>query len=171
MQMVKRFLLILAAFWVALLLFAPWRELYFYAEKQLTPYQIQLRDATIEEIPGGLRLLHPELYWQGIDLARIDRITFRTILLVSELRGEKLSIQKAFQRFAPVTVKRFLLRYYLWSPRQISIRLEGSFGILEGHYDIPQRALRLTLVKEEKINALRPYMKHRNGVWVYERRF
>jgi hypothetical protein len=169
--MVKRGLVILVGLWFGILLFTPWKELYFYLENQLKPRGIVLGGEKVEELPYGFRLLHPVIYLKGARVGTVRELTFRTLLFASDLKAEWVSVTESLQRFIPTNIDRIALRYVLWNPTYVSLHAEGTFGSARGELDLQKKRLFLKLEKVGEIKHLRPYLKKIDGVWTYEYSF
>ena len=169
--MVRRLFVIILALWAGILLFAPWKELYYQTERILEKRQVILADEELREIPAGLRILHPRILWNGFPVAQLKEAKFRTLLFASELSGNGLIPEKTLQRLLPAVPERFVIRYELWRPKRLSLLLNGPFGRAEGEYDLREKRLRLRLTDPKEIRELKPHLKKIDGVWIYERQF
>ena len=171
MQMVMRTLLVIIVALLALVLFAPKKELYYLLEQRLAKADIVLTDERIRETPLGLEIEHPTILFKGAEVAQIERVELTVALLRNTLRIHKLHAAPGMERIIPVSITVATALYSPIRPRSIELSLRGSFGEARGSYDLARRLLHLEIVKEGDLDPLRPYLKKKNGRWIYEKRF
>ena len=171
MHMVKKVLLIFAALWVSLILFAPKQELYYLLEHQLQKEGIILSQERIQETALGLEIENAIVSVQGIEVGEVKRIRFWTLLLYSQVDLVGFESSPGIRKMADINLERAKLRHAVWHPLTLSLEAEGNFGVVDGEIDLSRRTLRLRWQKVGEISLFRPYLKKEKGAWVYERRF
>lgn len=171
MQMVRKIFLVFLTAAIALVLFAPKRELYYLLQKKLQQEGIVLDQRQLAEKPFGLDLKGVKLYWHGLNLGSFDELEVRTYLVYNRIEGQVFKISPAMQRFVKLSIKDLKIQYRLWDPLHLLIDAEGSFGHIHGLYDLKGKILRLHWIRVGKIENLRPYLKRDKEGWYYERKF
>lgn len=171
MQMVKKILVILLAFWIAMILLAPKRDLYFFAQKKLQKSGILLRAATTKENPFGLTLEELRISYKGLTLGTWKEVHVWTLIFYSEIDAEDFVPSAMLQHLFEGTIGEMRLRYSLVHPRRITLILSGSLGTAKGWIDLKKRTIFLQWTKIGKLGSLRNYLKHDKRGWHYERQF
>lgn len=172
MQMVIRLFIYGLTALLALVLFAPKKELYFLLEKELQSRHVVLADESLKESPFGLTLQDLRIRVDGAEVAELDRITLRTFLLYNRLTLQGLRPAPGMERLLPITVEKGMATYTLLHPTRLQLDLQGSFGKAKGYLQLlPLRHLHLEIVQEGNLDTLRPYLKRENGRWLYDAKF
>jgi len=171
MQMVIRLLGILLAALIALVLFAPKKELYYALEHRLERSGILLAEENLTERPNGLEIRTLRIFYQGAPVATIDRVALTTLLLRSTLELEGMRPEPGMEQFLPLSVDRLRAEHALWHPTTVSLEANGSFGHATGSLDLLRRSLRIESPDAGEVESLRPYLKNQEGRWIYESQF
>jgi hypothetical protein len=172
MQMVIRLFVYFLITCVALVLFAPKKELYYLAEKELTRQHIVLAGERIHETAFGLKLEDLGIQLDGSEIAEIKQVDLWTLLFYSRAIFAGLKPAPGMERLLPVTIKHGEASHSLLDPTRIHLRLEGSFGAAVGTIDLsPPLRLHLEFLHVEKLGALRSYLNRGKRKWIYETRF
>jgi len=171
MQMVIKLLGTILVALVAIVVFAPKRELYYALEHEWERSGIVIADETITEGPNSLKVEHARLLYQGAPIATVDRAIVRTWLVFSILEIEGIKPLPGMEKLLPITLDKARATHVLWYPTVVTLELNGSFGRAEGELDLLQRRLKLKSPDAGKVEAIRPYLKNDERSWIYEYRF
>jgi len=171
MRLVGRSLLLLLTALVALLLFAPKKELFYLLERPLQTKQIYLDVGTLREHPFGLDLSRIAVRVEGVELGDIGTLRIRSYLLYTTLSLHDFVPAEGMEKFLPISIREARAVYSLLHPLEVPIRVSGSFGSAVGSFSLKDRRLRLRLVKVGELGPLRPYLKKSREGWIYEQRF
>lgn len=142
MKKILKLFLYLFAFIVFFILFLPKESFYNLLEKELEKSQIIVSNETKKEKLFSFSVLNADIFYQGINMAKIDEVIFAH----SILDVNKISI-KSSGTFGEVSGDINILK------REIKIELNAS-----------------TLMKNSYSNFLR-YMKFENERYIYEYKF
>lgn len=171
MQMVKKILVILVAFWIATILLAPKRDLYFFAQKKLQESEILLKAETIEETPFGVMLKKLRLSYNGLTLGTWKEVRIWSLIFYSEIDAKDFIPSAMLQYLFDGKIGKMRLRYSLLHPKRITLILSGTLGTARGWIDVKKRIIFLQWTKIGKLGSLQKYMKRDKRGWYYERRF
>jgi len=171
MQMVIKFLGTLLVALVAVVVFAPKKELYYALEHQWKRSGIVISDETVTDGPNSLKIEHARLLYQGAPVATVDRAMLRTWLVFSTLEIEGIKPLPGMEKLLPLAIDKARAVHALWHPTVVTLELNGSFGQAEGSLDLLQRRVWLKSPDAGKVDTLRPYLKNEEGSWIYEYRF
>ena len=168
MRLVKYALGFILLLIVALVFFAPKKELYFLLEKQIAKEGVVISGEQISQNPVGLKLQNPHIYYRGINSAKAKQITATVLLLFNRVEVRELQVDDSLYSMFPVAVQVARLDYLLWQPLKIKVLLKGNFGTAAGYYDILKRDLKIRLIKAEDISAIKRHLKKDDRGWFYE---
>ena len=171
MQMVKKSALIVVAVWFAIIIFMPKSEIYYTVEKQLNKKDITLNEKSIEEGLFMLSLHDVTVYVKGIALANIERVDFFTLLFYSSLELEGLRVDEVLHAKVPRLTKEATFRHSLFSPTTISIDANGSFGVVEGAFNLMDNQLHINFVETNEISMIQAQLQKGEKGWFYESSF
>ncbi len=171
MQMVKKIFVILVAFWIATILLAPKRDLYFFAQKKLQESEILLKAETIEETPFGVTLEKLRLSYNGLTLGTWKEVRIWSLIFYSEIDAKDFIPSAMLQYLFDGKIGKMRLRYSLLHPKRIMLILSGTLGTARGWIDVKKRIIFLQWTKIGKLGSLQKYMKRDKRGWYYERRF
>ncbi len=171
MQVVKKLLLWLLAFFLFLLLLMPKTALYYKLESFLSHYDIKIEEGKTVETPISFLVDGAAVYAKGIKFARIAKIKVVPLLVydsvtVDEVVFDDLAADKIGKKIDTIRA-----RYDLSDPLHIKIEASGDFGKAKGLYDLRKRLLHLRFIDAKKIDALRPWLKQDKEGWYYEKQF
>ena len=171
MQMVIRIAVLLVVFFMAIVILAPKKELYYLLEHRLEKQGIYLADEKLDSKPFGLKILHPRLLWKGAELGRAKELTVQSYLLYTSVEVENFVPAETLHATIPYTFDRITAKYFLFSPKRIRLNIEGEFGKAVGYFDLSGRRLYLEFAKLKNPETFRPYLKEEKGRWIYEKTF
>ena len=169
--MVKKIILTLLVIWLALVIFAPKREIYYAVEAQLLKEDLVISNEDIEEGLFTLTLKHPEFYVKGIKIAEAERIDFFTLLFYSTLSAKNIRLDASLQQWAPREISSVSAVYSVWAPQRIDLKLSGSFGEARGYIAVSERKVHLDLTETLSIGALQHLLRKGEKGWYYETSF
>jgi uncharacterized membrane protein len=171
MQMVKKFLLVVAIVWFAVLAFMPKLELYYTAEEALAKQDIVLNEEKISESLFGLNLEKVSVFVKGIKIASIEELDVFTLLFYTHIELKDLHIDDSLKQMVPQEIKQITLSHSVVAPTELSLQAQGAFGAMRGQVSLLERKVYLDF-NESKASPLfgSPLKKTEKG-WVYETSF
>jgi len=171
MQMVKNILLIIATLWFAILLFMPKVDLYYSLENKLVKKGIVINEKSIDESVFSLSLKESDIYAEGINLVKLNKINIFTLLFYSSINVNGINIDESLKSFIPVTVEKLIASHSILSPRKVFITIVGNFGVADGIVDLKKKIIRLDFSDTNELNNLKKQLKKDKKGWYYEKSF
>ncbi len=172
MQMVKNIFITFIVFLFALLVFMPKQELYFTLEKELAKQDIEINEQSIEEGIFSLNLIKPVIYVKGIKIASIEKINIFTLIFSTNINVKSLILDDSLKSFAPGKIDVANISHSLFSPFNVNIGANGSFGAIEGSANLNERTLRLDFTETTKeLDSIRSNLKKDEKGLYYETSF
>jgi uncharacterized membrane protein len=171
MQMVKKFFMVLLISWFALLLFMPKEKLYYKLEEKLEKQGIKINEKNIEEGLFTLKLKHASVYVKGINIATVEEVTFFTLLLYTRVKINHLVVDASLKNMIPLQTDKAKIEYLISSLYNISLKAEGSFGIIDGKANLKERTFHLDFVEAKEIESIKALLNKDEKGWHYETSF
>ena len=109
MQMVKKIAIVLFVLWFAILLFMPKQELYYKLEKELAQNDIKINENYIEEGLFSLTLQEATLYFKGINLGKVKKIRFFSLLFYTKVELQDLLLDDSLKSMIPTKIDELTL--------------------------------------------------------------
>lgn len=169
--MVKKSILILLTILLSLIVFAPKRELYYLLESNLLKYDIIIHNEALKDGFFDLKIEHPELYFKGIQIAKIEEISLFSLLVYSQLKAKGVNIDDSLRSWMPEKIDTLKVNYEWMHPKSIALSMEGSFGVADGYIELNQRTIHMDLTKEGSLGPLKSLLKKGEKGWYYEASF
>ncbi len=174
MQMVKKILFWIIAAWLAIIVFAPKRELYYMLEEELAKQDIILHGEAIEEGLLGLTVKHPTLYVNKIEAATIDEIGVTTLLLWNSVTVRGITVNSMAREWIPAPVDQVGAEYAVWAPKKVSLNGQSPFALIEptSLIDLDGMKARVDIAavpgNEKAFERLKGFLKKDEKGWYYE---
>jgi hypothetical protein len=175
MKRILKLFLYLFAFIVFFIIFLPKESFYNLLEKELEKNQIVVSNETKKEEIFSFSVLNADIFYQGINMAKVDDITFKTYLFQTKVDIKNINFLDTLSSFAPTPINEVILEHSVLDINKINIKSSGTFGELNGKINILKREVKIelnasTLMKNSYGNLLR-YMKFENERYIYEYKF
>jgi len=171
MQMVKKVFLGFLLIWGAFLMFMPKAEFYYAIEDSLAKKDIRLNEKSIDEGLFTLTLNEVTLYVKGIELAKVKKIEFFTLLFYTSVTLDGVETDETLHTKVPAEVSEARAKHILFMPTTLAIDANGTFGGVEGEVDLLDSKVRLDFVQIQEIDVLKPLLKKDEKGWYYEGSF
>jgi hypothetical protein len=176
MKRIGRYLLYGFLFLIMLIILAPKANLYYLAEKQLSPLGIVVDGESLENRSFGLEINHATLYAQQIESASTEQITIDLLLLYNRVSVKDVKLARPLQKFLPAEVSRAEVTHAFWDPLHVNISAEGDFGTLKAVVSLSDRTVTARLEPSKLMfgrfrATLKRLQKDDTGGYRYESRF
>ena len=171
MQMVRNILIGIVVFWFAILLFMPKQEIYYTIEKSLFKEGVELDETHLDEGMFTLKARGVTLYVQGIEVAKIEKIRFFTLLFYTSVRIDGIKVNDSFSAFVPEEISHTVLMHSLLSPLKVFLTSSGDFGLAEGEIALKERKIHIEFTDVKKLGKLRSQLTKGEKGWYYETSF
>jgi hypothetical protein len=175
MKKILKLFLYLFVFIVFFIIFLPKESFYNLLEKELEKNQIIVSNETKKENPFSFSVLNADIFYQGINIAKVDDITFKTYLLQSKVTIKNINFLDTLSSFAPTPINEVVLEHSILDINKINIKSNGTFGELSGNIDILKREVKIELnasaLMKSSYSKLLKYMKFENERYIYEYKF
>ncbi len=169
--MVKKILISLIVIIFSLAIFAPKRELYYLLEEQLMREDIIIHNEAIEGGLFTLTLKHPELYFKGIKVAKIQEVKLFSLLFYTSIMAKEIKVDSSLSKFMPTQIDKVSALFQLWEPKKVMINVLGDFGYAQGYLSLDESKMHLDLIEEKSIKPLKPMLQKGEKGWYYETSF
>lgn len=175
MKKILKLFLYLFVFIVFFIIFLPKESFYNLLEKELEKNQIVVSNETKKENPLSFSVMNADIFYQGINMAKVDEITFKTYLLQTKVTIKNINFLDTLSSFAPTPINEIVLKHSILDVNKINIKSNGTFGELSGDINILKREVRIELnassLMKSSYSKLLKYMKFENERYVYEYKF
>lgn len=161
----------MAIVWVALFAFMPKQAFYYRLEQVLQTQGFEMSGETLDEGIFSFSVKHPSLYIKGVKVATVDQIDLFSLLFYTTLKVQDTAIDSSLRSMAPEHIGMIKASYTILSPFGVSVWATGDFGTMEGVIDLKNRKVRLDLVEEKEIAAIRSRLLKDEKGWYYEASF
>lgn len=175
MKKILKLFLYLFTFMVFFILFLPKESFYNLLEEKLERSQIVVSNETKKEKLFSFSVLNADIFYQGINMAKVDDITFKTYLFQTKVIFKNINFLDTLSSFAPTPINEVIFEHSVLDVNKINIKSSGTFGELSGNINILKREIKIELsasplMKNSYSNLLR-YMKFENERYLYEYKF
>jgi len=175
MKKILKLFLYLFAFIVFFIIFLPKESFYNLLEKELEKSQIIVSNETKKEKLFSFSVINADIFYQGINMAKVDDVTFKTYLFQTKVIFKNINFLDTLSSFAPTPINEVIFEHSILDVNKINIKSSGTFGEVSGNINILKREIRIelnasTLMKNSYTNLLR-YMKLENERYVYVYKF
>ena len=158
----KKFLVIFFGFFIGVILFMPKERLFFTLQKYLAQKQIFINGAS-KETPLSLQLTNTTLFYNGMDVASMRRISIYPYLFFN-----RLQMHDAALKVGNYSIKTLSADYSLLHPWQVVLHGKSTSGSLDGAIDLKARELKLYIQNPPHI-LLQYLQKNKKGYYFYEK--
>lgn len=163
--------LFLLIFFILLLL--PKESLYNYLEHKLSSTNIIVSNEQRKERLLSLDVNNSDIYYEGIKVANIREVSFLTLLFYNEINMKNIEVLDSLAVIIPPSIKNVNIKYSILDYKNIHINSAGSFGKLEGTFNILNTKLTLNLdaskLMKTKYLKLLKSMKFKDGKYIWEK--
>jgi hypothetical protein len=166
--MVKKTLIIILAFFIGLLVFAPKKSLYYLLEGELKNNAIVLSDENISTNPFGLKISNAKVYVENTYIGDIKEISLLTLLFYNDISIIEFEPTESIKKMLPISIKKADILYAIWNPLEVKISLDGSMGKADGKLDLAEQKIIIRFEKGANIAPIREYLKKDQNGWYYE---
>jgi len=171
MRVVKYLLTFLIALYLGLILFMPKSNLYYKAEAELAKQGVVIDNEEIQSSIIDFKILHPVIYYQGVDIARASLIKITPLLLINRIEGENIELLNVAKKFLNVTINSFNANHSILKPYLVKLNIDGNFGLATGYINLKERVVHIDIVEPKDINSIKKFLKKGEKGWYYESKF
>ncbi|SFV53991.1 hypothetical protein MNB_SM-7-997 [hydrothermal vent metagenome] len=164
---------LLLFFIMALLIFLPKKNLYYYAERELKNYKAVIDNEQVSSRAFGLDIENANLYIEHIRVAKIMDLHITTYLIYNVIEAKQIRLSGVARSFLPTQVDQLKISYRLWDPLEIVFEANAPFGKVRGSIFLKQKRVKLVLkpskvMKNEYKDLLRKMRREKSGEYSYE---
>ena len=169
---VLKFFIYLLFFKAMLIFFMPKENLYYLAEKELAKKSLVISKENIKDSGFIFNIENAHISMKEIQSAVISNIELKLFLFFNRLRVENIHISQSFKNFLPLNIDKVDISYSILDPLNIIIKADGGFGVLNGSFNLIDRAL-FVVLKPSKLmyldykTLLRNFKKNKDGEYIY----
>ena len=171
MRLVRNILIFLIALYVGIIIFMPKSELYYYGEKELKKQGIVIDNEIVESKLASLDIIHPVVYYQGVDVLRIAKLKITPLLFVNKVEAQGVELLNVAKQFLNIDIDKLKLNHIIFKPFRVKLWAVGSFGEADGFINLKKRVIHIDITKIKNINPIKRFLKKGAKGWYYESRF
>jgi len=171
MRLVKYILSTLMALVVGLIIFMPKVELYYKGEELLNKYGVTIDGEEISSSMVSTKVLHPTIYFRGVDVARASVVDFKPYLFINSIKAEDIELLNVAKQFLKVDIDTLKANHSILKPFYIKLNIVGSFGVANGYIDLKSRVVHVDIIEPSDINSIKKFLKKGEKGWFYESNF
>lgn len=170
-KIIRNILLGIIILWLAIIGFMPKKALYYKLEEVLSAYDIKMNEGEIQEGFLDLKVRDITLYYQGINVAKIEELHLFTLLLYTKIELANLELDDFLKDKAPAMTEKARVLYSVEHPLDILIDAKGSFGVIRGRGNLQTRKLRIDFLEKKETQTIESFLKINEKGWYYEKSF
>ena len=175
MKKIFKLFLYVFVFLAFFICFLPKESFYNLLEKELEKNQIIVSNEIKDDKAFSLIVSNADIFYQGINGAKIDEMRFETYLFYTNIRLKNLNILESLSSFVPTPIDEVVISHSIFNFYKIKIKSKGIFGELTGDINLFTKELKLELNASDKMKTsyskLLRNMKFENERYFYEYKF
>jgi len=171
MRLVKNILLFLVMAALGLYIFMPKVQLYYKAEQFLKSKNIVISNEKIDSNLLSLKLQHPVIYYQGLDVARAELVEAKPYLVLNSIELKNVETLGSVKRLVDMNIENMDIKQSIFKPFYLKLSANGSFGTAFGYIDLRERKIHIDITEVKDIKPLKGVLKKGKEGWYYESRF
>ncbi|WP_292657743.1 hypothetical protein [Nitratifractor sp.] len=171
MSLVKKGLIVLLTTWLAIIFFAPKREICYYLQNRLTQAGFTVSLEKISEKPLGIEIGKATIIFPDKNQFSFENVTLWTLLFYTHFRIKELKLSYGASRL-PLILGEVKGYYALWDPFEILFKGTGAAAQIEGVLNLKERVLSFHLKGEKRyLSTPGPHLKKDKEGWFFEDRY
>lgn len=175
MKKIFKLFLYVFVFLAFFIYFLPKESFYNLLEKELEKNQIVVSNETKDDKAFSFVVSNAEIFYQGINGAKIDEMRFQTYLFYTNISLKNINILERLSSFIPTPIDEVIINHSIFNFYKIKIKSKGIFGELIGDVNLFTKELKLELNASDKMKTSYPKllkdMKFENERYFYEYKF
>ena len=170
MRLVKYIITSIVTLYIGFILFMPKEHLYYKVESILKEQGVVIGNEEMQSSLLDLKLLHPVIYYQGLDIARVSIFKFKPLLIINSLSAENIELLGVAKELN-IEIDSIKANHIITKPYHIKVDIDANFGIASGYIDLKERVVHIDIVEPKDIKRLRRFLKKGQKGWFYESKF
>ena len=163
----KKILLSLVVFYIALIVLMPKKELYYTLNDVLKSNLIEISQKSLHDKLFFLEIKDVELYYDKAKVADIKKIDIIPFIFFNKATILNIELADSVKNILNFKAKELKLTYNIFGFSKIYIASNGTFGELEGEFDLKSKKLFLKLTPSKEFendkNINKFFKKTENG--------
>ena len=167
----KKFLLILFSFYLALVFLMPKTELYYTLKSFLAPQHVILTQERVKDRWFDLKIENLKLLYDGIESAQAEQVEVLPWLFFNRISAENVRAGKDVRKMFDFNAEQITVTHSVIAPLEAKISANGNFGKIEGSLKLKEGKLKLICepTKAFKSSSMfRELFKKRDEGYVHE---
>ncbi|QSZ40704.1 hypothetical protein GJV85_00740 [Sulfurimonas aquatica] len=173
---IAKFFAYMIFFIMALIVFTPKSNAYFFLEKNLKQFEVIVSQERVEDKLFSLNIKDMHVSVKGIDSALIKEADITLLLAYNSIAFSDIKLSSLVDSFAPSKIDSVKITHTVLNPLYIICEGVGEFGeatatlsILDRSVDVVLTPSKMMLSKYQK--SLRQFKKDENGEYRYAKTF
>lgn len=175
MKKISKFLIYIFVFVIFFIIFLPKESFYNLLEKELEKNQIVVSNEIKEDKAFSFFVSNADIFYQGINGAKIDELTFKTYFVYTNISLKNINILDSLSSFAPTPIDEIVFEHSIFSFNKVKISAKGTFGELNADLNLFTRDIKIELNASSKMknsySKILKNMRFENERYLYEYKF
>ena len=167
--MVKNIIIVLILIPLAIIFFAPKRELYYLLEQKLQEKNIIISSEELETTLLGINVSHPTFFASGVPVAKAAGFSIWSLMYSTNFNAEEVKVAEGFPQ--EITVDELGISNTIIAPFDLSISGASSLGNLDGEVNLNDKTIHLAIDQKEVPKYYSNYFKKSEQGAYYESNF
>lgn len=133
------------------ILLVPKASLYYTFEKLLAQEHLFINDDPLTNRLIDITSAQATLTFDQTAIASLGSLRLAPWLFVNTFECSDVRFQGTFRQLFPDPVESVQLRYTLWNPLHITIKAQGGFGSMQGHFDLSTHHMVLVFAQDQAL--------------------
>ncbi|RUM68072.1 MAG: hypothetical protein DSZ05_01685 [Sulfurospirillum sp.] len=139
----KKFLLLLGSFYLAIVLLMPKTELYYTLKSFLVPQQVVLTQKSVKDRWFDLKIEGMKLFYDGIESAEAEQVEVLPWLFFNRISAQNVRAGKDVRKMFDFNADQVTVTHSVIAPMEAKISAHGNFGTVEGAFYLKEGKLKL----------------------------
>lgn len=167
----KKILIFLTLFYLALVIFMPKENLYFTLKNTLKQERIEVSEASLSDNLISLKGERLVVSYDGIESVLVKEFSVTPFLFYNKVKAFEVSASASLKEMFSFSADVFELTYVIWNFNEAKIYAKGDFGELNGVLDLSAQSIKVVLepsMEFENSPLIRQYFKKSEEGYIYE---
>lgn len=147
----KKAILMIVVFWIALVVFLPKERIYFTFEKALERSHISIKGEHIEDNIFFLDVSGGELLYERTKIGSIDSLKLTPWLFYNTVRFEGIAFEGDYELLFPGRIDHLAMKYSVLHPMTVGIEAQGGFGPMRGEIDMESKRMKFVFEASQQM--------------------
>ncbi len=167
----KKGLMFLALFYLALIIFMPRVNFYYTVVNALKSNQISVTQESLNDGLFSLKSDSVVISYDGIESVTLEELSLSAFIFYNKITASNVKASKSLQNMFKYSADLVEVTYVIWDFKRAKIFAKGDFGVLNGVVDLSLKTIKVVLEPSDEFKSsplLRQYFKNSDEGYIYE---